>query len=183
MISKNELRQFLDLRADDDLQVSALRLAVIEAFEATTGGLWNARTWHVEERELATDRISTVFTRLRPITSMTTVEHRRRSETTFAELLASANAFFVVGDNRVQVTSGYFRPIVRLTYDGGWTDLTSPADVRMALKIQAQFILKRHSGDKAITTSQGLEGATTSFMAASLHPEFKRVTKLYRRLT
>ena len=175
VITIQKLREAIQLPATSEIEVELLRDQVISLWEETTKRLWNARTGHIQILTMRTTRMSTVYPELLPVSSYTSVEHRKAGDD-WVEL--ETDDYIDLGA-KLRKISGYWYEYVRLTYSGG----TDEADemIQRALITQAQFMVSRFAKDKIATQSQNFEGGAGVFLRADLHPLFKTLAKQYSR--
>lgn len=164
-----------------DGELEAMRNAVVTQFEDLTGYLWNSRTGYVEIVEnTLVDSPNTVWLALSPVTTLTTVEEKARASGATWTALAST-AYELIGTRRLTKLSGNFEDLVRVTYTGGYTDLTCPADIANALLAQAKFLASRLDSQKIALSQQAFEAGSTSFLSPDLHPLFAACVRSRRR--
>ncbi len=186
MISLKELRDRLGLKPSDDDRLRIIRKNVIALWAARTNRLWNARTDHVEEFQLEEyyQRRSPIWLALTPVSSIGKIEvWSDGNEASPTEL--GSGYWKLLADvgkvTRLAQTTCWHRN-VRVTYSGGYSDTTSPEDIRETLAIQAQYILHRHSGERSVMSGvSGLSGNVQFMVSADVHPHFKAQAKLHRR--
>lgn len=169
MIRLKDLRKELRAVASAEDSLEGLRDAVVEQFEQMTGLLWNQRTGYVETSQIWPGQ-EVVFLSLRPVSSITSVEERRRSDTEYSELATSKYA--LDGHRLVRLDSLFWDGIVKVTYSGGYTETTCPADVRLALLKQAAFLTARTGNDKIAVKSLSRQGASGDLEVANYCPLF-----------
>ena len=83
--------------------------------------------------------------------------------------------------NGLEKITGNFNEVVEITYSGGYTETTAPAEVVKALETQARFLSERLSDAKIIVKSQNFEGGGGVLEDAELHPFFKKTAKKHLR--
>jgi len=167
------LRDRLRLPPDQDASLVSIRDQVIGLFESKTGARWKFEEDHVETLYPDHDRLTLLRVELRPIVELTKVEEMDLFPgATFEE--QDLAGVLVIGDRQLRKLSGFWRRVVRLTYDGGWTDATCPAEVREALLLQAAFQQERHSDQKLAVSSTNFEGGSGVYLDAEMHPVFRR---------
>ena len=171
MITLSDIREALKTKAADDPSVEALRQAVIDLWESTTGLLWDHRGGFVEEFAREHDEQRTVRLSLRPVTAISTVEERLDGAADW--VLLAANQWEQIGRGELRRIGAVWDKRVRVTYDGGYDSGECPRDVRQALITQARFMTERNSDGKLIVNNQAFEGGSGSLHEADLHPLFK----------
>ena len=180
MISISKLRQATRLGADRDHELTLHRDSVIALWEQTTKGLWNAREGHVQLKELTTDRRRRIGLELRPVTSVTTVEAKSPGDSSWTTL--TTKQYEVVNSTLLRV-GRFWSPLVRITYDGGYSATTCPEDIQNALLLQVRFAMERHQGEGLISRSRAIAGGSNvQFLEqAYVHPTFKAVARHHTR--
>jgi len=179
MISLSILRRELGLKPEDDELLIEIRQEVIDLWEEQTGRLWDIRTGYIEIVTPETVRTTKIWPSLRPISTITTIEERAARGSTWTTL--DSSNYLVVRDH-IENISVPWGDRVRITYDGGYSDSTSPLDVRKALVLQAKFMQVRFSDGKIATKSEGFEGGSVGFLEdAFIHPFFRKLAHKKRR--
>lgn len=169
MISVATLRRELNLGGDREELLELLRDTVVGLWESYTGALWDQRSGHVETRRVAEDTTLLQLS-LRPVSSVTTVEEMDDDESDWTELEADED--FVSIGHTLRRRGTAWSPNVRITYSGGYTESTAPAQVRAALVTQARFMAKRLSNEHVEISSQNFEGGSGVFLRPDVHPLF-----------
>lgn len=179
MIDLSLLRRELSPSQDQEEYLTDIRDEVVALFEEVTGGLWNARTSYVEEFRFEARRIRSFWPKLRPVTTVTSLKWKWDRDDDYEDV--DADEYERVDDRFIREHSrnrdAFWYPYVQLTYDGGYTETTCPADIRRACVLQAKFMTARNSDGRLITKSQNFEGGAGVYEENWLHPFFKRITK------
>lgn len=184
MIALSKLREKLELPADDDGR--DLLDALVGLWEDETKRLWTRRVAHVETiRVNQAKRIYSLFLQLWPIETVTKVEERALSDSTWTELTADQYLLTDPNRNRLERVGTCWPALVRVTYTGGYTgeptagavppQNKTPQDIQEALLVQAKFMRERNVPGRVITQSQNFEGGAGVFLKPGLHPEFSRL--------
>lgn len=186
MISLKELRDRLGLKPPDDDQIKILRTDVIALWEARTNRLWNKRDGHVEEFQLEEtyERKASVWLELSPILSIGKIEMwDDGNEANLDELTTDEYKTLVNVSKITRIPRGaLWLRNVRVTYDGGVDETTTPDDIQETLALQALYILHRHRGEKSVLSGiSGPAGGVSFMVSADVHPHFKAQAKLHRR--
>lgn len=175
LISISKLRGSNVLSALQDYDLEALRDEVESLWEQQTGRLWGRRTNHIQVFDPIRSFTRSLFLELWPITSISLVEEAGDFDGVWRTL--SSSEYMVVGDHQLRRVAGFWECLVRVTYTGGYTTDTCPADVRRALVTQAEFITQRTSPEKLIIQSQNFEGGSGVLEEAFLHPFFQNLAR------
>lgn len=179
MISLGQWRKFVT-NVSDNSELELLRLEVIDLFEEETHAIWSAKTDRVEVIRPDTQRLTTLFLKLRPVSSITKVETREGSGD-WVELTADTD--YQNEDYELERIGGCWNvDKVRVTYSGGYADDFPPKDITAALIVQGKFMAARYKTQNVALAGQNFRGGSGQFLQADLHPLFKRVAKKYRRI-
>lgn len=182
MISIGEIRSRLRLAPEKDGELETIRAEVIAAWETATGRLWDRRVGHVEVIRPAHEGIRSILLELRPVEAVTKVEVRYDGDDW------EETTDYQVDEHRLIHISGYWPDQVRVTYTGGYVanpgagQAKTPADVAMALHLQAHFVFIRMAPERIATRSQNFEGGQGVFEEATHHPYFAQLARAKRRL-
>jgi hypothetical protein len=180
MITVSEIRNRVNASPENDDELIILQSAVESQWEELTGGKSIAQTGLIEVTEPIADNTRSLWLSLSPITTITTVEESSDAYNWSTAL--DVSNYVVLGKSRLKRTTGYWSKFVRITYDGGWTNTTTPQSVKLALLAQAQFMFKRLRDDLIEVSSQNFEGGNGVLLSPDLHPLFKLVAKAHTRL-
>lgn len=175
MIDITQLRQMLKTGPDQDGLVQLNADAAISLWESETRELWAARTGVVKVIT-PEDRDTVFWLYARNVSSLVLDEgddHVVMAADTYS--LASANG------RVTRLRSDQWSLPIRATFSCGYTSVTVPADVRMAVMYQAAFMQSRMSSAKIDVTSQSLGKGSAALLDPELHPFFKRQVDKYRK--
>tara|TARA_R110002096_G_scaffold97208_3_gene216573 strand:- start:1538 stop:2083 length:546 start_codon:yes stop_codon:yes gene_type:complete len=179
MISIAKYREFLDLAPDNDEDISDLKNEIESLWEEETQSLWTAETDRVEIHRVLGSRITTIFPNLRNISSVSKVEVKSEDSSDWTELKIADKGWGLFNDQIIRY-SGAWKPLVRLTYSGGYATDACPSSVKRALKIQAKFSRERMDTEVKVS-SQSFQGGAGSFSPPDVHLYFQRMVDHYRR--
>ena len=182
MLSIPKYRDFLGLSPQNDEDIADLKAEVEELWISTTQRLWKAETGRVEVHRVEGKRITTLFPHLRPVTSITKIEVKSElgGPTDWDELLIADEGWELI-DNQIIRYGTWWKPLVRVTYNGGYAIDSCPADVKRALKVQAKFTRERMDTEVKMA-SVSSEGGSGSLVTPNAHPYFTELAADYRRL-
>jgi hypothetical protein len=173
-------------------RLAGLRDAVVEQWESATGRPWRAETDRVEIHEPEHHRTSKLWLRLAPVQSVTLVEVSHHGID-----WVETDAWALTAPATLRRIAGYWAPMVRVTYSGGYTaDDGSPtpspspspafppppADVVEALLTQARFLIQRNAGINLTVAAQAFQGASVTYHPADRHPLFTAAVRRRRRV-
>jgi hypothetical protein len=174
MISMEEFRSQLSIPPSKDEMAKRLRDVVVSLWEDHTRRKWSKDTVTKQFiiRRPLTDR--TLFLNLYPIVAVVSVKDGASQ----ADLeVVTPTDYFVDHDaGTIERFGSNWNTVVEVNWTGGYEEVDDMA-IREALIVQARFLLNRHSDDKIAMASQGFQGGSSSFLAADLHPFFKRVAR------
>lgn len=182
MITISQMRSRMNLPPSKDGELETIRAEVIAAWETATGRLWERRVDHVEVIRPRHQAIDTILLELRPVEAVSKVEVRYDGDDW------EETTDYQVDEHRLIHTAGYWPDQVRVTYTGGYVatpgtgQATTPADVAMALHLQAHFVQIRMAPERIATKSQNFEGGQGVFEEATHHPYFAQLARAKRRL-
>jgi len=174
-----------DVRAElGNIKESKLSLLIdsaISDWEVDTQGLWNARTGHVQVFDLTmNNQVNDIRPELAPLSSISLVEY---SADGIDYTTLASTGYFQLNDRTIRRKGEVWNQnYVRVTYDGGWTTATCPANVKMALLAQIGLISKRLDSSEVHVSSQNFEGGAGVFLRGDRHPLFKRIAGSYMRI-
>lgn len=186
MIALSDIRSVLELPAEKDHEAIDARDDVVELWETVTDGLWLRRVDLVETIRRKAVSQYMVFTKLRPIESVSKVEVRDRGGDW--EELAATDYEVLAVDGRIDRVIGCWGEIVRVTYTGGFTDdpqtgqAKTPQDIKRALLAQALFMQQRLEPSQIGVSSKAVEKSTTTYSRGDMHPLFEDASIRHRRL-
>jgi hypothetical protein len=178
MITLPELRAALSLDPSKDAELRLLRSQVEENFESAIGGRVIYREDFEYETELSHDQQKSITPSLLPILSIDSIEHSSDAITWEEVDLTTVGILKTFLHRRV----GWKR-FVRMTYTGGWTDQTTPLEVKTALSLQVEYFRSRTDAAKLTVSSQTFVGGAGVFLAADYHPYFLQVANRHKRYT
>lgn len=197
MITLEDVRDEEQFAPGDEGKVQRIIDRTIALWETQTGRLWKRRTCHTQLWTLRTPEkrsARNLWTKLRPIETMTLKEWQINEAESSADLLApNGDDYQLLGDEGkiIRVGAAAWGEFVKAEYTGGYIDshqksppigaAVVPDDVVEALVIQVIFRMRRHRGDRLIMSSQAFEAGSTNFLSADQHPIFKQAVKARRR--
>lgn len=180
MLSLEVYRDYLGLSPGNEDELQALKEEVEDLWVSTTQRAWKAESGRVEIQRVHGDRITTLFLQLIPVATVTKVEVKGESNEDWEELLFADGTWELIGDQLVRYGS-WWKPLVRVTYNGGYATDACPAKIRRALKLQAKFARERQDTEVKIS-SQNFKGGAGNFVEPDLHPYFAKLAQAERRL-
>lgn len=189
MITFGKLRSMHpDIPSDHEQESVAAIASAVDQFEKRTNRLWKEREDHVELVRTTHGAARSLFLELWPVAEITKLEVRGAWHDGVSSLageweeLTPDEDFMLSAENEVVRIDGLnWPPLVRVTYDGGYTDDEAPEDVLHAIAIQARFIQSRYDGDKLVASSVSMEGGGTNYVSSKAHPLFDDTAKRHRR--
>jgi hypothetical protein len=180
MISLSRLRAHVDLQANQESELIAVRDEIITAFETLTGLRFNRRTDFTELTALDSREYQEVLLSLTPVLKIKKVEEKEPTDATWSTLVIDSDYEFIPY-RRVRKIHTTFSRRVRVTYDGGYDEQTCPQDIQRALLSQASFILQRNSKQNISVQSTSVQHGVVTFLEPTFHPIFKEIAKNYQR--
>ena len=181
MISLSKLRAALH-PADDDL-LPVLQASVIELWETQTKRRWQRQTVTEQFRQPA-GRVRSLFLEITPVISITSVQVKTDLNTDWED--ADAEDYEVLNGNHLRrnipqralaSSSSFWPSFVQVTYEGGYDEDSTPADIEQVLLLQARFMTARNADGNIILRSQNFEGGAGVFERNTFHPLFDLLAK------
>ena len=176
MITSSEVRSSVELNPAKDEVVTDLRLAVIALWERLTCLLWDARTDYVEIVTPNGTEDTMIWLQLQNPSIPTLIEELIDGTWT---TVASTDYYLI--RTRLTRKTGFWASHVRVTYSGGYSATTCPADIKRALIVQAGFMYQRLADDKLIIKAVSLNNKTGLYEDADYHPYFRQTVAKYMR--
>jgi hypothetical protein len=180
MISLSRLRAHVDLQANQEQELVAVRDEIVTAFETLTGLLFNRRTDWTELTALDSHDYQEVLLELTPVLKIKKVEEKEPVDTEWTTLTIDTDYEFIPY-RRIRRLRVPFSSRVRVTYDGGYDEQTCPQDIQRALLAQAAFVLQRNSKQNIVVESSSVQRGVVKFLDATFHPIFSEIAKQYGR--
>lgn len=176
MISLSRLRDALGTKPEDDPKVELIRAEVIAQWDSATNRSWQLET--VVEK-FYPECTNYIYLNKFPVTGITLVRERVKTSTTWTTI--PSTAYIQMDSNGLEKITGNFSEVVEVSYSGGYSETTAPAEIVKALETQARFLSERLSDAKIIVKSQNFEGGGGVLEDAEQHPFFKKIAKRYIR--
>ena len=183
MISATELRQYVDLSVDAEVDMDAEIAASISQFEDLSGRKWNRRVGHTQV--FAPPEFSRILLlELFPIETLTKVEERDASSGSVWETL-DVTAYEIILRNQLERLDDNWRQRVRVTYTGGYvakpasgsSQQETPAHWKKVLALQIKFSRERNTGDKITAQGAQFQGGSVTFEKNNYHPLFWSIAR------
>jgi len=174
-------RRVGDLAVEHLDQAEILLAEVTAQFEQLTARKWEqsaGEVWltRVNERSLV------IWIPITPVTAVTLVESRLMAESAWSTIEATEYELVDGPSGELQRLARYWEDRVRITYTGGHTASTCPADVQNALVTQARFLSQRRRPEAIALKGKAMKDGSSEFMErADYHPLFKSVAASHVR--
>lgn len=182
MITESTIREALQAKAEDDGIIVRLTGTVIAQFEKLA---CHKFVYKADDKELFTTkgRHTVLHTVRRPVISVSKVEQRGLSDSTWTDLDVS---LYYVDGARIESLAGFFSMHTRVTLTAGYTDgagvgqIETPDDIKQALITQAQFLSTRMSGALVAQKQLVIGKASAALETADYHPLFVATAERYK---
>jgi len=186
MITVAELRAALDTPPEEEGKLLSLRDFLVADFESRTKKIWNSVTGSsrlIIRRQVLESSLPIILYAMN--VSNLVLTSWSKSETEADAEILDATDFYSYQKNQaafiIERVSGSWEWFTKATFDAGYTSVPN-RDIKEALFLQARFWIQRHTDDKIIVSSQGVEGGSaTYFMKADMHPVYQAAIKRYIR--
>jgi hypothetical protein len=188
MIDISRIREMLDFKKVEPVQLELSLKSTIKAFEIGTRRLWSYQEGYTEEFYIDPDGqpIKEIWFRLYPIETISMIEWYFGETEADGVTIETGNYNIVKDKGKVIRSSTFYCPFVKATITGGYTNAqiwTLFPDIVAAIIAEMKYSSKRENDINIIVNSQGFEGGSTSLKHDTFHPKFISAIKRYRRLT
>lgn len=192
MISISKLREKLGISTAEDGDLRDILDGMVGLWEEETKRLWSRRAGYVENIRIDTSkRMYTLFLKLWPIETITKVEERALTSTTWTELTADQYLLVDPTRNRLERIGCSWPAMVRVTYTGGYVadpaagadpaQNKTPLEIQDAMILQEKFKRERNVPGRIMTQSQNFEGGAGVFLRPDLHPLYAELVSHKKR--